>query len=232
MSLRRRSGLRVVTRHWSWSVCRGCHAIPALAQPSAARPSRGVLSIASGPGLRRRAPVGSLALRPCWPRLSGSWATASRSRHILRSAGREIPPCRVRSGRWRRRDQSVALSLVGLMRIGLGNAMHSDGANSALQGGTSFTPFSASRDLRGGPSPCLFAVTAIWLGLSSLTCHVVSALTYLTSRYVLWCWPSPQQEGRRRRHRARPARRGRRSSAVRRIVCCRHQTTPGPPPSS
>lgn len=129
-----------------------------------------------------------MQLRPGWPGLSDARGTASRSRHILPSAGREDPTSRRAVRRWWLAAAWICCGIAlfaFLLRISLSYGMNSDGANNALQGWDILHGHVLLHGWILGDATYytlelpLYAITEALLGLSSLTSHVVSALTYL-----------------------------------------------------
>jgi hypothetical protein len=131
-------------------------------------------------------------MQPEWhsgqPGLAGARETASRPRHTLLSAGQADPDRRRAVRRW-----WPAAAWIGggialfafFLRISLSFAMDSDGANNALQGWDLLHGHLLLHGWILGDATYytfelpLYAITEAVIGLSSLTCHVVSALTYL-----------------------------------------------------
>ena len=122
------------------------------------------------------------------PGLAGARETASRPRHVLPPAGEADPDRRRAVRRW-----WPAAAWIGggialfafFLRISLSFAMDSDGANNALQGWDILHGHLLLHGWILGDATYytlelpLYAITEAVIGLSSLTCHVVSALTYL-----------------------------------------------------
>jgi len=129
-----------------------------------------------------------MQLRPGWPGPAAAPGTASRSRHILLSAGQEDPTRRRAVRSWWPAAAWICCGialLALLLRISLSYGMNSDGANNALQGWDILHGHVLLHGWILGDATYytlelpLYALTEALLGLNTLTSHVVSALTYL-----------------------------------------------------
>ncbi|HYB47110.1 MAG TPA: hypothetical protein VED20_07085 [Streptosporangiaceae bacterium] len=119
---------------------------------------------------------------------AGARGTVSPPRQVPPPAGRDSSVRRPAALRWWPAAAWIGCGIAlfaFLLRISLSFGMNSDGANNALQGWDMLHGHLLLRGWIIGDATYytlelpLYAVTEALLGLSPLTCHVVSALTYL-----------------------------------------------------